>query len=104
VPVRLRDIDATVLRPFEAGLTDPAVDIVDLDGVSFMDTLALGTFLAVRAIRVSSATPLRVRNPSASVRRLFELSGLLHLLPEEDPCGDLPTDGDTTADPPARDN
>jgi anti-anti-sigma factor len=76
------DIDVAVADRFERAL-GPAGGIapmtIDLAGVTFMDSSGLRAILRA-ATRVTEAAPLVLRNPSAPVQRLFEIT-----LPQEFP-------------------
>lgn len=65
---------------FEAVRAEPRV-LADLDGVSFMDSTALG--LLVRAARELEAAGSRFRVvlPGGSARRIFEITALDRVLP-----------------------
>lgn len=55
----------------------PPTDVeVDLAGVTFMDSLGLGTLVVGHRICAQLGVRMRVRNPSPFVSRLLEVSGL----------------------------
>jgi len=54
----------------------PTTVIFDLEELRFMDSSGLALLL-----RIASQVPVEVRNPSAVVRRVIELSGLTATLP-----------------------
>ncbi len=54
--------------------------VLDLAGVTFMDSSGLGTLVRARNRLLSEGGALLVRDPSKRVRRLFELTGLTEFL------------------------
>jgi stage II sporulation protein AA (anti-sigma F factor antagonist) len=54
--------------------------VVDLAGVTFIDSSGLGTLVRARNRLASEGGGLFVQDPSERVRRLFELTGLTELL------------------------
>jgi anti-sigma B factor antagonist len=78
--------DATRLRElFSAAVNDVAVAsrprlVIDLTGVAFLDSTALGTIIgAVRRVREVGGD-LRVVLPETAARRIFEITGLDEVL------------------------
>ena len=64
--------EATLRRAAESAVAGGATTIVfDLSGLTFMDSSGIGMLLTVAA-----EADVEVRNPSATVRRVIELSGL----------------------------
>jgi anti-sigma B factor antagonist len=59
---------------------DCAEVLVDAGRVSFMDSTGLGALVESRNAAVDQGKQFAVREPSASVARLLELSGLSELL------------------------
>ncbi|MET0145657.1 MAG: STAS domain-containing protein [Ilumatobacteraceae bacterium] len=55
---------------------DPAVDVIDLAGVTFIDSSGLRVLVEVHQARIDAGSRLALRAPSASVQRLLEISGL----------------------------
>ena len=55
---------------------DPDVDVVDLAGVSFIDSSGLRVLVQIHQTRAAAGDTLTLRSPSASVQRLLEISGL----------------------------
>jgi anti-sigma B factor antagonist len=55
---------------------DPPVDIVDVAGVTFIDSSGLRTLVEAHQLRTAAGTRLVLRAPSAAVQRLLEISGL----------------------------
>lgn len=49
--------------------------VMDMEGVEFMDSSALGPLLATQQRLSAEGVRFRVANPSAAVRRLLELTG-----------------------------
>jgi anti-sigma B factor antagonist len=49
--------------------------VIDMDGVAFMDSSALGLLLATQQRLQADGIRLIVANPSESVRRILELTG-----------------------------
>lgn len=56
--------------------------VVDLGGVTFMDSSGLGTLIRARNRLVDEGGGLVVREVAANVRRLFEVTGLTDFLSE----------------------
>ena len=90
VDVTAIDEMSTLLAMAIAGTTDAV--ILDLSGVTFVDSTALGTILqAVRQVeRVGKR--LLVVAPDGPVRRLLELTGLAQSIKLYDRRGDAVTD------------
>ena len=84
-------VDAATLTDVSTALTDAQRDservIVDLSGVTFMDSRGLGALLAANERTSEGAAPIAVHNPSEPVRRLLEVSGVRRILDE---VADLP--------------
>ena len=55
---------------------EPDVDVVDLAGVSFIDSSGLRVLVQIHQTRTAAGDTLTLRSPSASVQRLLEISGL----------------------------
>ena len=66
--------------------------VVDLAGVTFIDSLAIEALLNVRRCLAGEGREFCLQHPSAPVARIFELAGLTYVL------GDT---GDTASNPPA---
>ena len=54
--------------------------VVDLAGVVFMDSSGLGLLLKIRETCTARDAVFVVRDPSAAVRRLLDITGLTHEL------------------------
>ena len=54
--------------------------VVDLAGVTFIDSLAISALLHARQCLASEGRELRLQHLSATVARIFELAGLTNLL------------------------
>jgi anti-anti-sigma factor len=54
--------------------------VVDLAGVTFIDSLAIQALLNTRRRLAGEGREFRLRHPSAPVARIFELAGLTNLL------------------------
>ena len=52
------------------------MDVVDLAGVSFIDSSGLRVLVQDHQTRTEAGESLRLRAPSAAVQRLLEISGL----------------------------
>ena len=65
-------------------LTEPRVTelIVDLSGVTFIDSSGLGALVRIRNIGLEFNKDVTFRNPSPQVRKLIKLTGLDGVLPE----------------------
>jgi anti-anti-sigma factor len=58
--------------------------ILDLSGVTFMDSASLGVLVQARGTLTADGGSLFLRNPSVAAHRLLSLTGLEHLLhPDE---------------------
>ena len=57
----------------------PASLVLDLGRVKFMDSSGLSMLITARATCTAQSTTLLIRNSSAPVLRLFELTGIDHL-------------------------
>jgi anti-anti-sigma factor len=56
--------------------------VVDLAGVTFIDSLAIEALLNARRCLAGQGRELRLQHPTAPVARIFELTGLTDLLGE----------------------
>jgi anti-sigma B factor antagonist len=54
----------------------PGPLVLDMSGVSFIDSTILSRLLQLRTESVDGGSSLLVRNPSPVVRRVFEITGL----------------------------
>jgi anti-sigma B factor antagonist len=50
--------------------------VIDLSGVTFMDSSGLGALVAIRSAAADAARAVRIANPSARVRQVIEVCGL----------------------------
>jgi anti-anti-sigma factor len=71
------EIDLGVRDELVDRLKDPRVSVVDLSGVTFLDSTALGVLAQVDRVRPGE---LVFRRPTAQLRWLLRLSGLDELL------------------------
>jgi anti-sigma B factor antagonist len=55
---------------------DPPVEVVDVAGVTFIDSSGLRVLVEAHQTRAASGSRLVLRSPSAAVQRLLEISGL----------------------------
>jgi anti-sigma B factor antagonist len=55
---------------------DPPIEVLDLAGVTFIDSSGLRVLVEVHQQRVAAGSRLQLRSPSAAVQRLLEISGL----------------------------
>jgi anti-anti-sigma factor len=62
--------------------------VIDLSGVSFIDSTGLRTLLEAHARSQADGNRLRIAGASDQARRLFSLAGLLDRLPLLPPTGD----------------
>jgi anti-anti-sigma factor len=80
------DIDvvtASQLRADVSHLVDSGPDFVlDLSAVPFMDSVGISAVLATREAVLAHGGSLSVRNPSQSVQRVLDLTGLTAMLTE----------------------
>jgi len=70
------EIDMAVEREFEEALRDAmssGTTIVDLSGVSFIDSTGLGVLINI-AVEMNGTGPLVVRRPSRAVRRVMQIA------------------------------
>lgn len=75
---RLRELFAAAVAEIQ-GTTRPRL-VVDLTGVAFLDSTALGTVVgAVRRVREADGE-LRIVLPDSAARRIFEITGLDEVL------------------------
>ena len=51
--------------------------VIDLSGVSYIDSTGLGTLVAARKQRVSEGSTVRFVCPDPSLRKVFEITGLV---------------------------
>jgi len=54
-----------------------AVTVVDLSGVTFLDSSGLRVLVEAHRVRAETGGSLRLRAPSTNVQHLLEISGLL---------------------------
>lgn len=84
VVVATGELDAFVAPELTSAFQDVAENsrlIVDLDGVSFMDSTALGLLVRVAREREERGAALRLVLPNGSARRIFEITALDRVLP-----------------------
>lgn len=55
--------------------------VLNLGAVSYIDSTGLGTLVAVRKRALSSGGEVRLLCPNPSIRRVFEITGLLSVFP-----------------------
>ena len=55
---------------------DPPIEVVDVAGVTFIDSSGLRAIVEAHQARASSGSRLVLRSPSPAVQRLLEISGL----------------------------
>jgi anti-sigma B factor antagonist len=55
---------------------DPPIEVVDVAGVTFIDSSGLRVLVEAHQARAASGSRLVLRSPSAAVQRLLEISGL----------------------------
>ncbi len=71
------EIDSYTAPTLSARLgADSQLDVVDLAGVSFIDSSGLRVLVQIHEDRSAAGDTLTLRSPSASVQRLLEISGL----------------------------
>jgi anti-anti-sigma factor len=82
VTVRIAgEVDLDTAEQLAAGLEAcHGTVVVDLAGVTFIDSSGLGTLVRARNRLTSEGGGLLVAEPTERVRRLFELTGLTELL------------------------
>jgi stage II sporulation protein AA (anti-sigma F factor antagonist) len=75
------EVDLDTAEQLAAGLgACHGTVVVDLAGVTFIDSSGLGTLVRARNRLTSEGGGLLVAEPTERVRRLFELTGLTELL------------------------
>ena len=81
-------LDALALPDVSRELTDAqrgaAPVIIDLQGVTFMDSRGLGSLLAANERTREGAPPVLIFRPSEAVQRLLDVSGVRGVIPEVD--------------------
>lgn len=79
-------LDALALPEVSRELTDAQRGahpvIIDLQGVTFMDSRGLGSLLAANERSREGAPPVSIYRPSEAVQRLLDVSGVRGVLPE----------------------
>src|SRR3954469_25190995 len=71
------EIDSYTAPDLAARLAlDPPVEVVDLTGVTFIDSSGLRVLVEAHQTRAANGSRLVLRAPSAAVQRLLEISGL----------------------------
>ena len=71
------EIDSYTAADLSARLVDdPPIDVLDLAGVTFIDSSGLRVLVEAHQARTARGSRLVLRSPSASVQRLLEISGL----------------------------
>lgn len=78
------ELDTHTSRALRAGLAAAGAEgvdvVVDLTGVTFADSATLGVFVAEHKRLGAAGRSLVLLGPGPAVRRVLELSGLLHVL------------------------
>jgi stage II sporulation protein AA (anti-sigma F factor antagonist) len=75
------EVDLETIDQLAAGLEGcHGMVVVDLAGVTFIDSSGLGTLVRARNRLTSEGGALLVQHPADKVRRLFEVTGLTELL------------------------
>ena len=62
---------------------------IDLRGTTFIDSSAISALLGIHSELHGDETPVRIINPSAAVRRVLEITGLIEIFSVE---GETPSD------------
>jgi anti-sigma B factor antagonist len=55
---------------------EPPIEVVDVSGVTFIDSSGLRVLVEAHQARAAAGSRLLLRSPSAAVQRLLEISGL----------------------------
>lgn len=73
------EIDAHSAPALAAALEESTADtiVVDMSGVTFMDSSGLRVLLALAERSTTGGRSLRIAQPSRPIMRLFEISGLV---------------------------
>jgi anti-sigma B factor antagonist len=71
------EIDTYTAPELAERLDDQGVAVLDLTGVTFIDSSGLRVLVEAHQARVAAGSTLTLRSPSAAVQRLLEISGLL---------------------------
>ena len=68
-----------------SAVADEAVDhlVLDLDRVSFLDSSGLRVLVTTREALTARGADLALRNPSANIRRLLDITGLAEVIAVE---------------------
>lgn len=79
-------LDALALEDVSRTLTDTQRGqgpvVIDLEGVTFMDSRGLGSLLAANERTREGAPQVSIYRPSEAVQRLLDVSGVRGVLPE----------------------
>jgi anti-anti-sigma factor len=89
------ELDAFGAEAIEAALSELSAGsdaVVDVSGVSFIDSAALRVFVRHRDRLQSAGTHLLLRQPPTAVRRLLQLSNLEEVLPVDAGSADRSVD------------
>jgi anti-anti-sigma factor len=70
------EIDSYTAPGLAERLADPAVEVVDVSAITFIDSTGLRTLLQADRSRRDDGRRFALRSPSAPVQRLLEISGL----------------------------
>lgn len=79
------EVDLTVSARLRAAILESLGDgigtvVVDLDGVTFLDSTGIAAIVAGRNAALARNAALRLANPRARVRRSLEVTGVLDVL------------------------
>ena len=70
------EIDSYTAPLLAERLADPAVEVVDLAAITFIDSTGLRALLQADRSKRDDGARFELRSPSAPVQRLLEISGL----------------------------
>jgi anti-sigma B factor antagonist len=75
--VDIQSCDALRDAGVRLALESPAGLVIDLAGVTFMDSSGMSALVSIRRAAISSNVPLILRAPSGRVRRILQHTGML---------------------------
>jgi len=70
------------------GLTQTTHICLDLSGITFIDSSGIGAIVELAGDAEDAGISFSLRRPSALVRRILEMTGLLHTWPIDEPINE----------------
>lgn len=77
------ELDLDAVPTLRDCLADPSITMIDLAGVTFIDSSVIGLLVEAHRLRAPTGG-LRLRRPNRRVQRVLELSGVDRWLPSCD--------------------